>query len=1291
MNKDLKIASSITKKFLIAMLVMILSMGIGGVIGVSLALDLVTVEASGTFSFDGLLTFAITSTPNKTVSVSMNSNHTNYSGAIDIPSSVELNDITYSVTSVAANGFSGCSNLTGITLPNGITTIGSQAFYNCSKIASITIPQSVSLLYGDSFQGCTALATLSVTSANTVYTSEANSIYSGTRLIVGGKNTTIKSTATEIGTYAFAGRGITSITIPKSVISIGRYAFLGSSLTSATFANKDGWTAGTTTISEAQLDDISTAARYLTKITSTTNGGYSDLAWSWEEPALDESSYSMLSFTVLDDGTLSVKTKESGGNKLATGAVTIPARVKKSGVARDVTVIADSGFKDCTGITSVSMPDTITTIKANAFTQCTGLTSIHIPKNVTSIDSEAFLKCPFTTMTVASSNTVYKSYTNGNAIYSGTTLAFGCENSVVRNDTTVIGKNSFYGCTGLTSVTLPSTVTTIDAGAFRYSGLTSISISSNVETINEYAFNACNSLQTATIGAKNIKDNAFDACTALSSLTLQSSVEYIGKHTFGGLSSLTSVVIPEGVKTIDDYAFGLSTSLATVTIPSTTAFIGLRAFGDTALTSATFEFEEGWYLQYGGTGTVEDNNFPVKNLGYTSTAATYLKSTYVNYRWTRTPPLDTALSSLFTFSFDATTQTAKLTGSNTSISGDIRIPAQVTREEDGKVYTVTSIGNWAFNQRPNITSMVIPYGVASIGSYAFNVCTGLTEVIIPANVIDIGDHAFSGCTGLYSGNEDGYNGRIEVQDRYGWFLSNGTAVEPVSMDGSSSTSYMFVSKYVTLAFTRTPAISTLSDFTFTSFDNDNLTCAVQKSDTSIEGNSGSVYIPERVKNSEGTVYTVTTLPNDAFKECTKIKLIYIPASITGMASTSFLFCSSLANFDVDSNNPVYESVGWAIYSGTTLVFGCKNTRSIRNNTTIIGENAFRDLGSNFTSITLPSSVQRIEASAFRNTAITSITIPENCVYIGADAFTACNELDNVYFDADQTWITPEKSLDIYKGEAYSTNYASWLVQGLPSAYRLPWHRGENASTYSALEFENLDENAKTVSVKAKAKTISGKIVIPDMVVIDGALYRVVEISANGFDNCTGITEVDMYNTSIKTIGDSAFKNCTALTKMFFSSELTAIPKDMCNGCTNLTQIFIDHTKVTNIWDNAFYNCNKLTDFSSPPTLRAIHSNAFAGCSSLKSLEFGKELGTIWDNAFAGCSKLNSVVLDPEYAWNIHTVTRLGNVVSIASTPIYQVSPYNSYEANARMLTSTYVSYMWRATTSRWNSLTIAPT
>ena len=152
-----------------------------------------------------------------------------------------------------------------------------------------------------------------------------------------------------------------------------------------------------------------------------------------------------------------------------------------------------------------------------------------------------------------------------------------------------LGKYAFYGCSGLTSLTIPSGVTSISDLAFEgCSGLTSLTIPSSVTSIGWYAFSGCSGLTSLTIpsGVTSIGNQTFEGCSGLTSLTIPSGVTSIGNYAFAGCSRLTSLTIPSGVTEIGYGAFRDCSGLTSLTIPSGVTSIGYYAFkGCSGLTS----------------------------------------------------------------------------------------------------------------------------------------------------------------------------------------------------------------------------------------------------------------------------------------------------------------------------------------------------------------------------------------------------------------------------------------------------------------------------------------------------------------------------------------------------------------------------------------------------------------------------------------------------------------------------------------------------------------------------------
>ena len=212
--------------------------------------------------------------------------------------------------------------------------------------------------------------------------------------------------------------------------------------------------------------------------------------------------------------------------------IEIPSSVSNGMESFTVTAIGGSAFERTSGMTSISIPDTVTTIGAGAF-YYSGLTSISIPGSVTTIDGSAFERCNRLTTVVFNGATAIGDYAFRECFHL---------TSVILDGVTSIGDYAFTGCYGLTSITIPDSVTSIGSGAFSYcSGLTSITIAEGVTSIGSSAFSYCSELTSITIaeGVTSIGDAAFMECSALTSVTFESETA----PTFGMFSFVTGTTI----------------------------------------------------------------------------------------------------------------------------------------------------------------------------------------------------------------------------------------------------------------------------------------------------------------------------------------------------------------------------------------------------------------------------------------------------------------------------------------------------------------------------------------------------------------------------------------------------------------------------------------------------------------------------------------------------------------------------------------------------------------------------
>ena len=174
-----------------------------------------------------------------------------------------------------------------------------------------------------------------------------------------------------------------------------------------------------------------------------------------------------------------------------TGYVSIPSSITHNGTTYTVTAIGNHAFRNCDGLTGVSIPNTVTRIGNFAFYECPGLTSISIPYGVTHLGWDALGKTGLTSVYIPSS-------------------------------VTSMGSEMFYYCTSLRSVTLSKSITYIDMRSFQgCTSLTRIVIPDGVTTIYSDAFKGCTSLQEVTIPrtTTTIKSGVFSGCTALNTVS----------------------------------------------------------------------------------------------------------------------------------------------------------------------------------------------------------------------------------------------------------------------------------------------------------------------------------------------------------------------------------------------------------------------------------------------------------------------------------------------------------------------------------------------------------------------------------------------------------------------------------------------------------------------------------------------------------------------------------------------------------------------------------------------------
>ncbi len=266
------------------------------------------------------------------------------------------------------------------------------------------------------------------------------------------------------------------------------------------------------------------------------------------------------------------------------GSFTIPESVTNNSKTYSVTSIGSEAFYGCSGLASITIPNSVTSIGGYAFYECSDLTSITIPNSMTSISSFTFQNCSgLTSVTIPNSVTSI-----GSHAFSGCT---GLTSITIPNSVTSIGMGAFRYCYDLTSVTIPNSVTSIAGSAFSdCRGLTSITIPNSVTSIGGGLFSGCCSLETIAVNSGNMVYDSREGCNAIietvsntliagcKNAIIPNSVTSIGEAAFSDCSDLTSVIIPNSVTSIAGSAFSDCRGLTSVTISNNVTSIGGSAF-----------------------------------------------------------------------------------------------------------------------------------------------------------------------------------------------------------------------------------------------------------------------------------------------------------------------------------------------------------------------------------------------------------------------------------------------------------------------------------------------------------------------------------------------------------------------------------------------------------------------------------------------------------------------------------------------------------------------------------------
>ncbi|MBR5843929.1 MAG: leucine-rich repeat protein [Bacteroidaceae bacterium] len=627
-------------------------------------------------------------------------------------------------------------------------------------------------------------------------------------------------------------------------------------------------------------------------------------------------------------------------------------------------------------------------------------------------------------------------------------------------------------------------------------------------------------------------------------------------------------------------------------------------------------------------------------------------------------------------------------------TGAVVIPETITYS--GNTYSVTSIGDHAFSECTGLSEITIPNSITSIGDNAFRGCDGLTELWVEATTPPtILPNTFDGVyksipVYLPAGCGEAYQNAVYWNE-----FSKLIELEPEVVVPQIGDKITVDGIHYQLTAENEVAVTYYGD------GRDNIpnkykysgTVAIPESVTYNESTYSVTSIGEEAfKGCTGL--TEITIPNcvstigySAFYYCTGLTEISIPNSVTKILDSAFYGCTGLTKIRVEASNPPYVGV-WGFenvdktipvyvpigcvdayksnypwnefyiitdrdivgkkfesndifyqitaedevsvaqkgYSGSIVIPESVIYEDVTYRVTSIGPEAFNGC-SELTAVTLPNSLTSIGNGAFSGCGrLAEITIPNSVTSIGSGAFLECSALKEItipngitticsstFAFCNLTSITIPSSVTTIDDSAfygsvnkiYISDLAAWCNIVFANEYAYP-----NGSLY-----------------------LNGEL-ITDLVIPS----NVTSIGNYAFYCCSQLSSVTIGN-SVTSIGDNAFSGCTDLTEITIPNSVSTIGNYAFYCCSQLSSVTIGNS-VTSIGNNAFYGCCNLTSINIPNSVTSIGTGAFNGCSELTAVTLPNSLTSIGRSAFYGCSGLKEIrvegVIPPSverYAFN----------------------------------------------------------
>ncbi len=904
------------------------------------------------------------------------------------------------LTSIGIGVFYECSSLTEIHLPETLTSIGRSAFGGCFNLTEINIPKSVILIEEDAFRSCHNLNAVKIADLTSWSKIEfrnelSNPLYYVKKLVINGtevNNLEISNELTAISSYAFVNcKGLTSVSIQASINHIGFDTFLGCENISVVKSHNTTAPIGDpfdNTVKENATLYVPAAglASY-----QSTNGwkDFVNIRTLGMEGAYDfevDGLYYLI--RSLYDLTAEVVAKDDN-YKSYSGDIVIPTSVSYRNREFSVTSIAGNAFYKCENLTSITIPHTISEIGLSAFKGCNNLTKVTIQGNGNNeclITNDCFNGLPIETLILE--RDVDCTFRN-----------FSTLQNVSTSGVTQICDNMFNGCSGLTSLTIGSSVETVGSSAFAgCSKLRNLIIEDSSSSLVELSFvdspietlyygrnvgspiaKSKTTLTNLTIGnqVSSITSTAFQGCTGLKQLVLSNSVTEIGAEAFYGCTGLTELVLSNSLAKIDESAFQYCDGITELVIPNSVTEIGAYAF-------------------YGCTGLTE--------LVLSNSLAKIDASTFQGCFGITELEIPHSVTEIGAEAFQGCTGLTELVLSN----------------------SLAKISRSAFQNCRSIRELVIPNSMIEIGNSAFLGCSGITELIIPSLVTSIGNSAFEGCS-LH--NLSIQNGKSSIDIGYNafWNCPFTSLYLGRNMNLTSTLCDSRSLSKVTIGY----GMTSLSNGVFVSASGikelivedaeDSIVLDNRFEESPIEtiyiGRDGTYEFTSRVELKEVTIGNkVTAIPNNAFNGCSNMSKLTLGNRLHTVGKDAFIGCATLMS--VYSANPTPPQ--GVVFDNRTYLYGTlyvvKGSKEAYMNA-----DGWKEFWEIVDSYNLPQEVNGLWYNIDESNNATIVANPFNVAYTGVITIPASIDLNGHVYPV--TAIDPMAFADAYNVTSVTIEYS----------------------------------------------------------------------------------------------------------------------------------------------------------------------------------------------------------------------------------------------------------------------------